>query len=114
MSSILVQLLRHPLNNCRVDVKTVDDKPVLEYGFTFDVLDGTLNVLIVVLPNEEDHSLMIKMLPDGLTDFDKEHGTNLVDKVSIILSKYFGDYLEDGSENVYVGVPVEKFEEFLD
>ena len=113
MSSILVQLLRHSLNNCKVDVKTVEDKPVLEYGFTFDVMDGTLNVLIEVLPNEEDHSLLITMLPDGLNAFDMEHGTNLVDKATTILNKYFGEYLVDGSENVYVGVPVEKFEDFL-
>jgi len=114
MSSILVHLLRRPSHNYSVDVKNVEDKPLLEYDFTFDVPDGTLNVLIEVLPNEEDHSLFITMLPDGIIAFDKKYGTNLVDKANIILNNYFGDYLADGCENVYAGVPVEKFEEFLD
>lgn len=114
MSSILVQLLRRPSHNYSVDVKNVEDKPHLEYEFNFAVLDETLHVLIDVTPNDEDYSLLLIMLPDGLIAFDKKHGMNLVDKVTNILNKYFGDYLVDGSENVYAGVPVEKFEEFLD
>ena len=114
MSSILVQLLRHKLNNCRVDVKTLDEKPVLEYNFTFEVPDGNLNVLIEVTPNEEEHTLSVIMLSEEIQGFDRENGTDLVSKANEILDKYFGEYLAEGCENTYVGVPVEKFEEFLE
>jgi hypothetical protein len=114
MSSVLVQLLRHKLSNCSVDVKTLDEKAVLEYKFSFDVPGGKLNVLIEVTPNEEEHSLLVTMLSEEIQAFDVNNGTNLETKANAILNKYFGEYLAEGCENTYVGVPVEKFEEFLD